>query len=209
MCEVALNHPVYDPRMTTSLRLLCLMVSSFALAACGGGGSGQSDTETEAQKVDPRAGYFHAADSAKLNPPLAKHQAVWREYTQTLDACNKEVSRLLGAGAAPRAAVKCHFRGVGAIIKSVTAWRATVNELDGDYRAACDKQIKHFATTLDTLKAAWQRYRDDWTTFANTKAQPAGMQQHLDTAEKQGRQVVEDEIQALTRACYIESDIPK
>jgi hypothetical protein len=62
---------------------------------------------------------------------------------------------------------------------------------------------------LVRLKAAWQRYYDDWTTFANRKAQPAGMQQHFDTANEQSQQVLEDEIQAWTQACYIKSDIPE
>ncbi len=195
----------YDPQMPNPLRLLCLTLSSLVLVACGGGDSGQSDSSMEGE--DPRAGYFHAADSANLNPPLAKYNAAWTKYVQTGDACSKEASRLFAAGATPRAAVKCHFREIGAIIKGTAALRAATSELDGDYREACDMQIEDFATSLDAQKAAWERLNDDWTTYANGKAAPAGIQQHADTAGKQSQQFVKDEVPALTNACYIESDI--
>jgi hypothetical protein len=193
--------------MTNSLRLLCLMLSSLALAACGGSDSGTSDTDQKTEESDPRAGYFHEAESAKLNPQLAKFNAAWTKYVQSGNACNNEAERLYAAGSSQRASVQCHLQETEAIIKGTTAVRTAVIGLDGDYREACDKQIKDFALALDKLKAAWQRVNGGWTTYASGKPAPAGLQQHSNTAGVQSRQFVDLEIPGLTKACYIASDI--
>ena len=193
--------------MTNSLRLLCLMLGSLAIAACGGSDSGTSDTDQETDESDPRAGYFHEAESAKLNPQLAKFNAAWTNYVQSGNQCNKEAKRLFAAGSSQRASVQCHLQETQAMIKGTTAVRSAVSGLDGDYREACDEQVKDFALALDKLNAAWQRVYDGWTTYANGKPAPAGLQQHSNTAGVQSRQFVDQEIPALTKGCYIASDV--
>ena len=84
----------YAPAMTNSLRLLCLMLSSLAITACGGSDSGTSEIDQNTEESDARAGYFHEAESAKLNPQLAKFNAAWTKYVQTGNLCNKEAQRL-------------------------------------------------------------------------------------------------------------------
>ena len=183
------------------------MLSALAIAACGGSDSGTSDTDQKTEESDPRAGYFHQAESAKLNPQLAKFNAAWTNYVQSGSQCNKEAERLHAAGSSRRASVQCHLQETEAMIKGTTAVRSAVSGLDGDYREACDKQVKDFALALDKLKAAWQRVYGDWTTYANGKPAPAGLQQHSNTAGVQSRQFVDQEIPALTKDCYIASDV--
>ena len=193
--------------MTNSLRLLCLMLSSLVIAGCGGSDSGTSDTDQKTEESDPRAGYFHEAESAKLNPQLAKFDAAWTKYVQTGNQCNKEAQRLFTGGASQRVSAQCHLQETAAIIKGTTAVRSAVSGLDGDYREACDEQIKDFALALDKLKAAWQRVYDDWNTYASGKPAPAGLQQHANTAGVQSGQFVDQEIPALTKGCYVASDV--
>ena len=130
------------------------MLSSLALAACGGGDSGTSDTDQKTDESDPRAGYFQAAESAKLNPQLAKFNAAWTKYVKSGNACNKEAERLFAAGSSPRASVNCHFQETKAIINGTTAVRSAVTGLAGDYREACDEQIKDFALALDDAESS-------------------------------------------------------
>ena len=181
------------------------MLSSLVIAACGGSDSGSSDTDQKTEESDPRAGYFHEAESAKLNPQLAKFNAAWTKYVQTGNQCNKEAQRLFAGGASQRVSAQCHLQETAAIIKGTTAVRSAVTGLDGDYREACDEQIQDFALALDKLKAAWQRVYGDWTTYANGKPAPAGLQQHANTAGVQSRQLVDQELPALTNGCYIAS----
>ena len=183
------------------------MLSSLAIAACGGSDSGTSDTDQKTEEGDPRAGYFHEAESAKLNPQLAKFSAAWTKYVQTGNLCNEEAQRLFSGGASQRVSAQCHLQETAAIIKGTTAVRSAVSGLDGDYREACDQQVKDFAVALDKLKAAWQRVHSGWTTYASGQPAPAGLQQHSNTAGVQSQQLVDQQIPALTRGCYIASDV--
>ena len=194
--------------MTNSLRLLCLMLSSLALAACGGSDSGTSDTD---QKTEERT---RGPDtSTRLKAPSSIRS--WRSSTRPgrstyrpETSATKKPSVSSRGGASQRVSAQCHLQETERRSSKVRPpcdrpWGG----LDGDYREACDEQVKDFALALDKLKAAWQRVYDDWNTYASGKPAPAGLQQHANTAGVQSGQFVDQEIPALTKGCYIASDV--
>jgi hypothetical protein len=198
----------HDRQATSLTGLGCLLLTCLALAACGGGDSKQDDASTVGEARDPRAGYFHATETRKLSPPLDRFNAAWAKYAEDYDACNNEVQRLHAAGASPRKQVQCHIRGLQRAIDPLTTVRAAVGELDGDYRMACDTQIKRFGAALDKVKAAWQRLRSDWNAYASSGVAPSEtkMQQHTTAVTDRSQRFWDKDRVALSDACYTKAD---
>ena len=195
----------YDGAVLTS-RPAILTLFSLALVACGGSDSTQADTKAATETQDPRAGYFHEAESTKLNPPLKQHYAAWKRYFEGTEACNKEASRLYAAGATPRKSVQCHIRREKAMIDAAAPLSAVVSDLDGDYRPACKTQVKRFAAALVKVNAARQRIRADWNAYAKAGTAPPKLQQHNRAADLLIQRFLDKDAARLSTACYTEAD---
>jgi hypothetical protein len=185
------------------LRLSLIALTCLALVACGGN---DSTREGDDDADDPRAGYFHEAESMKLNPPLARYSAAWTKYTQDPDACNEKAARLFAAGASPRKAVQCHVRENQALIDAATNLRATVSELSGDYNAACVTQVERFAAALDEVNMARQRVLKSWNAYASSGVVRPTLQQQTTAADKLSLRFLDKDVSGLRTACYTESD---
>ncbi len=187
-------------------RPVILTLCSLALAGCGGSGSTQADTETAGETQDPRAGYFHASESTTMNPPLKQYDTAWKTYQQGNDACNKEASRLYAAGATPRKAVQCHLRRNKALIVANANLRGAVSELNGDYRTACDAQIKRFSAAVGKVDKALQQIRKDWNAYAKSGTAPARLTRDFRAADLRYQGVLSQGVAKLSAACYTEAD---
>ena len=179
--------------------LLCL-----ALAGCGGSNSG-ADVEA-GETGDPREGYFHETESDALNPPIGKLQAAWTAYTKNADPCDRRAQQLFAQGASPRKSVQCHLRANQALLDATTGIQTAVAGLDGDYRTQCDAQIQAFTAALERLEAARQKVLEHWNAYATSGEVAADIQEDVTAADDASQELLEDEVQSLSDACYTEAD---
>ncbi len=63
--------------MMFRLSTCILVITSIALAGCGGGDSDSASEKRSATEKDPRAGYFHEEQSNELNPLLADYDTAY------------------------------------------------------------------------------------------------------------------------------------
>ena len=189
-----------------TLRPVLLTLTCLALTACGGSGSAEDDPGTTSQATDPRAGYFHETESMNLNPPLKQYDTAQKKHSQGNDACNKEASRLYAAGATPRKSVQCHFRRNKALIDANAKLRAAVSQLDGDYRAVCDTQIKRLSAALGKVNAALLQVRKDWNVYSNSGSAPSKLTRDNRAADIAFQQILDQDVSKLSTACYTAAD---
>lgn len=190
-----------------SRHLLLTCITSLLLAACGGGSDDRGSKERDTARRDPRAGYFHEAERDRLDPALRSYDAASAEYYAKYDACNAESLRLFKAGRTPRQSVACHLRMTRGVITSVQQLQQALDDLDGEYREACDEQVAAFSALLDRFHAALTTLQGDWVAYGNGKPTPK-IDSHTKVVDDLAAEYVEA-VPSLEEACSTKSDRDK
>jgi hypothetical protein len=195
--------------MHTFARTALVLATAVLVAACGGGGdnddSSSAASKERSAKDAESAGYFDEEQSDALNPLLAKHDSAGGAYYEGADACEKEAAKLFAAGRTPRDSVQCHFDLVADYRDAIVELREGIEDVEGDFREPCEDQVKEFTAFLVSYEQALDALHGDWEAYASNKPTP-DIQKHGTAIDKLAKQFGEQEIPAMSKACYTEAD---
>ena len=187
-----------------------VVTAAAVLAACGGGGESEpaaTEPGTTTEAADPREGYFTSAESEALNPPLGEFTDAWNAYLESGEACNDEAQRLFDGGASPRRAVRCHLDENRALVDATAAIRTALDGVTGEYRDECDAGIERFAGSLEETETARQQVLDGYERYAESGTVAPRLQERSTRADELSAALIDEELVALSAACYIEEDL--
>jgi hypothetical protein len=179
------------------------------LAACGGGDSAASSATTGVT-ASPREGYFAQAQSDALNPSLAALTAAATRFQERSGPCDAETRRRFAAGASPRASIRCRLALTTDMRDASRDVLRAARGIEGDFRPACERQLRAFAATAARLQATWQRSLDDWNRYARgDRVDSAGVTRRADLGVARTRAFLtgDSPIVTLSRACYTSEDL--
>lgn len=192
--------------MSTIARYLLLVSASVLLAGCGD--AQEPDSKPAKAKPNPRAGYFGQEESEQLNPAIAAYNEAAANYEQNRDACHARATRMQKAGRPEREAVKCELDDARRMVEGAAGVSDVVDGFEGDYRDECQEQLDEFRAFMDDHEQQWQAVHDDWERYAQGRELPQEtLQKHVDAAIDGYFRYVERELHALSKPCYIKSDL--
>lgn len=168
----------------------------------------QKDDQPKEEK-DPREGYFHEKESQKLNPLLTDYVAAQKLMLdpKVLKACNERAEKLYNQGKR-RQSVQCHIDLTDNMIKTLTSLKTAFAQIGGQYIPACDKQRQVLDKFLTRDIELWNVVRTDWSSYQEgDDARVQKVQRNTDAAIALDNKLTQTQIPAVTKACYIASDV--
>lgn len=190
--------------MNVLLRVTIPFATGLLLLGCGGDSS-PSTSSSSKPRAGASEGYFDAQQSDDLNPLLADYDAAFNAYYDGDKACAAQSARRYEAGATPRESIACRFRLTGDYRDAVVALREGVEEVDGEFRAPCEEQVEAFTTFLGRFEDALDAEYADWEAYASGRPYPR-LQQHVDAITKLAGTFRDEQVPAMSAACYTEAD---